>query len=87
MQKNSCQSCAMPLKNDERVGKEGLDPRYCSLCFHDDDFAAKNISAKDFRDTVQNILRDKGWSRLTAWAGTRMIPRLARWQQDDPDQI
>lgn len=82
-----CQSCMMPLKDDEREGKTGLDPRYCSLCFHDGDFAAKDVSAIEFRDAIYQILIDKGWSKPKAWIGTRYIPKLPRWQQDNPDQI
>lgn len=84
---HSCQSCGMPLKKDERDGKLGLDARYCSFCFHDGDFAAKGMSAVEFRDMTQDILRQKGWWRVMAWAGTRMIPSLPRWKQADPDQI
>ncbi len=82
-----CQSCMMPFKDDEREGKTGLDPRYCSLCFENGDFAAKGMSAKEFRDMVYGILQEKGWSRPKAWLGTRYIPSLPRWKQDDPDQV
>ncbi len=82
-----CQSCGMPLKDDERTGKAGLEPRYCSLCYVNGDFVVKGMNAKEFQNHIYARLQENGWNRLFAWAGTRHIPRLARWRQSNPDKL
>lgn len=77
----------MPLKNDENRNKAGLDPRYCSNCYVNDDFLVKGVSAKEFRDQVYAILCQQGWPKPMAWISTRGIASLPRWKQDNPDEV
>ena len=81
-----CQSCGMPLNKDpEGGGREADGSRsstYCSICYVDGAFRHPDVSAEEFQAHCVDALAAKGMHRIMAWAFTRGIPKLERWNRD-----
>lgn len=82
--KTLCQSCGMPMDKDpEQGGTEadgGRSTEYCSYCYVDGAFASPEI---DTPEKMQQFciakMKEMGMPGFVAWAFTRGIPRLRRW--------
>lgn len=81
-----CQSCGMPLKQDlkrggtEKDGSKSL--KYCSYCYADGEFLAKDIDTpKKMQDFCVIKMKEQGMNGIVAWILTRGIPRLERWKK------
>ncbi len=79
----NCQSCGMPMKQDEKGGGTNADgsksAMYCSHCYEVGRFTLPNLTAKEMQARVKLKLRDSGFPGIAAWIFTRNIPKLARW--------
>lgn len=80
-----CQSCGMPLKKDPQGGGSNADGTrsqlYCSLCYGDGAFYAKDMNAKEFQALCVQKMKENGMPGVLAWLLTRQIPKLGRWTQ------
>lgn len=75
MQKNSCESCLMPFKNDPGTRE---NDRYCSLCFRDGKLCYKG-DLKGFQKVCYESMRNHGMPLLKAKFFTWMIRFAPRW--------
>jgi len=81
-----CQSCAMPLTNDEDFGTNADGSRnedYCKYCFVNGDFTTKQT----FEEAVEGNIQfwreesDKGDDEARARI-MEVFPKLKRWAQE-----
>lgn len=79
-----CESCGMPLNKDPNGGGSEADgtrsTRYCSICYADGEFVHPGVTATEFQAQCLRALHEKGMPKIMAWAFTRGIPKLPRWQ-------
>lgn len=79
-----CQSCGMPLNKDPEGGGSEADgsrsTTYCSICYADGAFRHPDVTVEAFQAHCVDALAAKGMPRIMAWAFTRGIPKLDRWQ-------
>ncbi len=79
-----CQSCGMPLDRDPNGGGSEADgsksTTYCSICYDKGAFRHPDVTAEEFQAQCLDALAAKGMPRIMAWAFTRGIPKLERWQ-------
>lgn len=79
-----CQSCGMPLKQDEKGGGTNADQSisnlYCSYCFENGEFIWKGNDVHAFQDFCKNKMIEGGHSRFISWLFTRGMKRLERWK-------
>ncbi len=81
-----CQSCGMPLKQDQQGGGLELDgsksKMYCSFCYDKGDFTCPNIDSQGMRKMVIDIMKDK--IKIPKFIGkllTLNIKNLERWKK------
>ena len=81
---SQCQSCGMPLKKDKMGGGTNADGsksvKYCSLCYGEGEFYAKDMSAQEFQAFCMDKIKEQGMPHVVAWLFTRQIPKLERWR-------
>ena len=81
----SCQSCGMPLKDDEKGGGTNADGSrsgmYCSHCYEAGKFILPNLSVEQMQERVSQKLGEMGFPKFVGAIFTRRIPKLERWQQ------
>jgi hypothetical protein len=75
----------MPMKKDPGNGGTNADGTrstdYCSHCYEGGAFTSPEIrTAADMQKFCIGKLKEKGAPGFLAWAFTRNIPRLKRWQ-------
>ncbi len=79
-----CQSCGMPLSKDPQGGGTEADGTlsitYCSICYENGAFRHPDASFEEFQAHCVDALVAKGMPRILAWAFTRGMGRLDRWQ-------
>lgn len=75
----------MPLSKDVNGGGTNADgsktDKYCSYCYKDGEFVAKDMTAEDMQAYVQKKLKEMGIPGMMAKMMTKGIPNLERWQQ------
>ena len=80
-----CQSCGMPLSKDAGGGGTERDGRksetYCSLCYRDGEFVAKNCTVEEMQDIVEGAMKEQGYGWHMRKLARLQIPRLARWKK------
>ena len=73
----------MPMAKDPHGGGTEADgshsAMYCGYCYANGEFTWKDATAARMREFCKRKLREQGYSRLSAWFYTSMIPRLKRW--------
>lgn len=79
-----CQSCGMPLNKDPQGGGLEADGSrssiYCSICYDNGAFRHPDATLSEFQAQCVEALARKGMPRILAWAFTRGIGKLDRWQ-------
>ncbi len=79
-----CQSCGMPLSKDPQGGGTEADGKlsttYCSICYENGAFRHPDASFEEFQAHCVDALVAKGMPHILAWAFTRGMGRLDRWQ-------
>ncbi|MGL4392098.1 MAG: zinc ribbon domain-containing protein [Fusobacteriaceae bacterium] len=90
MKNKTCQSCGIPMSRDPGHGGTEKDGKtkselYCSFCYKDGEFLAKNITAEEMKKSVYEILIDDKHKmpKFVAKFLTRNIPKLGRWQKQN----
>jgi hypothetical protein len=80
-----CQSCGMPLKQDEKGGGTNADGSksnmYCSYCYGDGKFFNPGMTAKEMQELVKGKLKEMKFPGIVAWFFASGIPRLERWKK------
>jgi len=80
----NCQSCSMPLDKDKNGGGTNADgsksEKYCSYCYQNGEFVAKDMTAEEMQEYVKNKLRSMGFPGFMAGMLVKGIPNLERWQ-------
>jgi len=84
-----CQSCGMPLNNDEERGtnKDGsLNQDYCIYCFKDGDFTNNMTLEETIADSV-NYAEMAGMTKeAMIEMQSKVLPNLKRWRCDCIDE-
>lgn len=81
----SCQSCGLPLR-DQNVQGTNLDgtrnESYCYFCFRNGSFTMPGITMERMIDKVANMISmKKNLAQPQSWQiAANTIPNLARWQ-------
>lgn len=79
-----CQSCGMPMKQDEDFGtnRDGSkNKEYCKFCFEEEQFTDEGITME--QKIEKNIMIAKGMGISEDQAkqmAEKVIPTLKRWQ-------
>jgi len=80
-----CQSCGMPMVEEEQFGTQADGARceeYCVYCFQQGGFTAPDITLEDMIEHVAAVGVEKlGLTGEQARAmAANLLPHLARWQ-------
>jgi hypothetical protein len=81
-----CQSCGMPLNNDENKGTESdgtLSQEYCKFCYQNGSFTDEGTTLeekieKNVRIAVDKMGMDEDEARSMA---SNVLPNLKRWKK------
>lgn len=82
-----CQSCAMPLSDDELFGTNGdgsINEDYCKYCFKDGEFTSDMSMEEMMNFCVEKMVEvhpeiDKNEAKSMMG---EVFPKLKRWQKD-----
>lgn len=83
----NCQSCGYPMKKDKKGGGTNADgtlsEKYCSMCYENGNFLSppEIDTAEKFQKFCIQEMKKGGMNGILAWALTRGIPKLERWQK------
>ncbi|MDR1054241.1 MAG: zinc ribbon domain-containing protein [Prevotellaceae bacterium] len=87
MEVNYCQSCGMPLENDEVLGinkDSSLNREYCSYCFDNGEFTSDctmaemiDVCAEYTNKWVPPVTREEAIAQMR-----QFFPTLKRWKTD-----
>ncbi len=79
-----CQSCGMPLSQDEQGGGTeaggARSAEYCSHCFQQGRFTEPGLTAEQMMERVLGMLKSKGIPGPQAEMLSKAIPDLKRWK-------
>ena len=86
MQEKFCQSCGMPMENDELYGTEANGSKsvdYCKYCYESGAFTEPDCTLEEMIESVAAIMvTDFGFSADDANAQCNEgIPTLKRWKK------
>lgn len=84
MARQMCQSCGMPLKEDNRGTEANSDTsqKYCTYCYKDGRFTWTDATAEQMQTYCMGILtKQKHWPSFLARMATNGIPKLDRWSK------
>lgn len=76
-----CQSCSMPLDNQEMLGSEkdgSKNPEYCKYCYRDGAFINPNMSLKEMTSLVKKQMRNMNIAQDTIDLAVNSLPHLKR---------
>ncbi|MCA9386996.1 zinc ribbon domain-containing protein [Candidatus Dojkabacteria bacterium] len=77
-----CQSCGMPLKENQGSEADGsLSNMYCNLCYKDGAFISPDMSVQEMKQICDEALKEKGWIKPLRWVALMQIPTLKRWKK------
>ncbi len=79
-----CQSCMMPLKNDEDYGLEadGSKSIYCHHCYKDGEFTTPDITMEEMKEFCIDLMHKE--FKFPRWLAKLMysnIHTLERWKK------
>ena len=84
----TCQSCGMPLNNDENImGSEAdgtLSGMYCSHCYVNGEFTLPDITVEEMRAKVTEKIISMKFPKVVAKFLTRNTHKLKRWKKEGP---
>lgn len=85
MARQMCQSCGMPLRNEDQKGTEAdgsKSQKYCVHCYKKGEFTWKDASVEQMQTYCMGILtKEKHWPSFLARMATNGIPKLERWRK------
>lgn len=77
-----CQSCGMPLNNEEVKGTErnGLkNDEYCKYCYENNDFKNTEINLEEMQIKVKNKMEKMNQPNYLIQKAINILPTLKRW--------
>ncbi len=80
---NFCQSCSMPLDNDQVKGTEkdgSLSNEYCKYCYENGAFTTPGMSMKEMETIVVSEMKKKAIPQNIIDMAVNSLPYLKRWQ-------
>ena len=82
----NCQSCGMPLNQDEKGGGTYADgtksKMYCSHCYENGKFTMPDLTAEQMKERVKEKYKAYKTPDFVANFFTRGIPKLERWKNE-----
>lgn len=79
-----CQSCAMPLIQDEDFGVNADGSRneeYCHYCFKDGQFTMPNLTKEEMIGRLVEMADEMKMTEIEAKKmAEKVVPQLKRWQ-------
>jgi hypothetical protein len=78
-----CQSCGMPLSNEEVKGTEQngfKNEQYCKYCYENGAFKKPNMNLEDMKDTVSTQMKRLKLPIYTIQKAINILPTLSRWK-------
>lgn len=85
MARQMCQSCGMPLKNDEQKGTEAdgsKSQKYCINCYKKGEYTWKDATLEQMQTYCMGILtKEKHWPTFLARMATNGMGKLERWKK------
>jgi hypothetical protein len=82
-----CQSCGIPLHKDPNGLGWGTEKNwsisnvYCSLCYNNGEFMYKWTDVEEFKNIVEQAMKNKWYWRFMRKLTRRNIPHLSRWKK------
>ncbi|MBZ9689677.1 zinc ribbon domain-containing protein [Clostridium estertheticum] len=84
----NCESCGMPLNNDEKyAGTEAdgsLSEIYCRHCYENGKFTLPDITMIEMKEIVTNKIIEMKLPKFVAKFLTRNTYKLKRWKTEKP---
>ena len=80
----NCQSCGMPLKQDEgeATNEDGsISLKYCSYCYEKGKFLQPDMTVDEMKVLVKEKMKEMGFPKFLAWIVTFGVPKLERWKK------
>ncbi len=81
-----CQSCGMPMPEEELLGteREGVKTEeYCKYCYEDGEFKQPDITLQSMIDLCTGYLVEQGMNEADARGMlAQSLPLLKRWKQE-----
>ncbi len=82
--KTFCQSCGMPLDDENLLGteKDGTNTHeYCTYCYQQGKFINPDMTLDEMHSLVKNIMEEKKFPEWIIEAGLKELPNLKRWRK------
>lgn len=82
-QETYCQSCSMPLDNQELQGteKDGFKSNeYCKYCYQQGEFINPNMTLPEMTSLVINQMEEMNIDSKTIDMAVSTLPHLKRWR-------
>ena len=83
---NFCQSCSMPLTNDELLGTErdgSKNREYCKYCYQDGGFVTPKMSLDEIISLITKKMKDLNINEAITTIAVNSLPYLKRWKSHD----
>lgn len=80
-----CQSCGMPLNNEELKGIErnGLkNNEYCKYCYENNEFKNPEINLEEMQFKVKNKMEKMNQPQYLIQKAVNILPTLKRWNNN-----
>ncbi len=85
MARQMCQSCGMPLKNDEQKGTKtdgSMSEKYCINCYERGKFTWPDATLEQMQTFCMGVLtKEKHWPTFLARMATNGMSKLERWKK------
>ena len=81
-----CQSCSMPLDNNEIRGTEkdgSFSDEYCIYCYKDGAFTIPGMSIDEMRTMVETQMKKRNLPAHLITMAVNALPGLRRWKNKD----
>ena len=79
-----CQSCGLPLQDDQQKGtkKDGSkSDKYCTHCYQKGEFTWPDATVEQMQTYRMGILTKKALARFLARMPSKGVPKLERWRK------
>lgn len=85
MDQNICQSCGMPMNNQEEHGTEAdgtFSQRYCTYCYQNGVFTSGDTTVEEFAQKMIEVSKGiPGAPQMTIEEAIAMLKNLERWKE------
>ena len=82
--KTFCQSCGMPLDDENLLGTEkdgSKTHEYCNYCYQQGNFINPDMTLDEMRSLVKNVMQEKKFPEQIIEFTLKQLPDLKRWKQ------